>query len=344
MTWKSSGLKVRVDPDFFYLLEALRVEGYWSTKYREAAIDNKNIPLLKNIQRILNKNKINYTKRFIIKIRLPNKRIKKKDIKIFFKNMEIGSHIEKSPFDKKKKIVFQLPYRKKQNVLLKFKNQKIPITITEGRETLEINCKFESFGYLEVRFHNAEFIRVIEELSNGRGSLNIRVNSFLTKFPPQYIMAAFSAVIDCEGTIDFYRHFRKIRIRMFNQNYLKDWQNILANLGIISRCNLEEGLAIEGFEDFNKLKNLGLKLCHSKKKLKFYKILNSYKRKQVSRNRALDFYLNELKKIGKPLSANEFAKLTGKSKRVINHHLLRLQKKGLLKIDKAKVTWLYSVN
>jgi hypothetical protein len=36
-----------VNPDFFYFLEALKVEGYWSTKHREASTDNKNIPLLK---------------------------------------------------------------------------------------------------------------------------------------------------------------------------------------------------------------------------------------------------------------------------------------------------------
>ena len=129
---------------------------------------------------------------------------------------------------------------------------------------------------------------------------------------------------------------------MFNHKYLSDWQKVLNNLGVSSRHD-KEGLTIEGWEDFNKLKKLGLKLFHSKKKKKWHNILNSYKRKQVSRNGALNFYLSKLKEIGKPITAKEFAKMTNKSKRVINHFLKKLAEKNLIKIDKSEIAWKYFV-
>jgi hypothetical protein len=343
MTWKLHGLKTNAD--FFYLLEALKVEGYWSTKHREALIDNKNLPFMRNIERILKDIGISCTKRFIIKIQPEDQDFKKRDIKVIFKEVEIGFHLERSPFNKNKKIVFMLPYNKTQKTLLKFKNQAKRLKIKDGKENVEINIdkKFKAFGYLRLRFFDIKFIKFIDRNVKNKGSLNIRVNKSFSKMSHKFIMAAFSALIDCEGTLDFYRHFRKIRIRMFNHKYLSDWKKILGNLGIASRHD-REGLTIEGWEDFNKLKEFGIKLFHSEKKRKWHKILNSYKRNQISRNKALDFYLNKLKEIEKPITAKEFAKITNKSKRVVNHFLKKLAEKNLIKIEKLKTAWKYRAN
>ena len=132
---------------------------------------------------------------------------------------------------------------------------------------------------------------------------------------------------------------------MRNKKYLQDWKKLLRKFGIEARfsqnTDLEYGLYIEGWEDFDKLQKLGLKLYHSKKVKKLEEILKSYKRNQVSRNSAYEFYIQKLKEIGKPVTAREFAEKLGKSKRVVNHYLTRLIKKNLIKVNKQEVTYFY---
>jgi Mn-dependent DtxR family transcriptional regulator len=72
-------------------------------------------------------------------------------------------------------------------------------------------------------------------------------------------------------------------------------------------------------------------------------IFDSYKRNQISRSSANHFYVRKLKEIGKPIRARDFAEKIGKSKRVVNHYFVRLIRKGLIKVDKTKLTYLYFV-
>lgn len=340
MTWKLLGFEI--NENFFYLLESMKVEGYWSVKRREATIQNKNIHLIKRIEKVLKENKIKFRRRLLIKIKPKRQRFSKSKVRVIQNGKEIRFHIERSPFDGSKKIVFKLPYKKKQKFKLFFLNKKYENEVKVGSEKIQFKSPFVSYGYLEIRFHNVNLIRLFDILSlNKKKSKEIRLNyKILTS--PKYVAAAFSAVVDCEGSIDFYNYIRRIRIRMFNPHYLIDWQKILARFNIKSRYDRKEGLVIEGWEDFERLQKLGLNLFHSEKRKKWYKILNSYKKKQVSRNTAMNYYLNELIKIGKPISSSEFAKHLNKSKRVVNHYLTKLARKNLLKIDKSNVTWLYA--
>ena len=56
----------------------------------------------------------------------------------------------------------------------------------------------------------------------------------------------------------------------------------------------------------------------------------------------MKFCIKKLKEISKPVTAREFAEKLGKSKRVVNHYLVRLMRKNLIKVDKSKVAYLYS--
>lgn len=342
MTWKSNGLNQKITPEMMYFIEALKVEGYWSIDHHSGEIQNKNVPLILYFEKILSDFKVKTSKRILMKIKPTNQDFCKKDIKVLLGMKEIGFHFEYSPFDKSKKIVFYLPYKVDYNIIIQFKQQTIPIKTHVGTENVEIECIYPSFGYIGLRFFNTDFIKFVDGLSFGKGSHKIRINPLLFQAEPILVASALSAVIDCEGSLDYYRHFRKIRLRMCNFKYLKDWQNLLKKFDISCRVD-SEGLAIEGWEDFDKLINLGIKLFHSKKSKKWYKIINSYKRKQVSRNTALSFYAKELRKINTPILASEFAKIVGKSKRVVNHYLLKLEKQNLLNIDKSNVGWKYSV-
>lgn len=338
-------LTLKTDSDLIYLLEALKVEGYWSLKNMDASIQNKNILFLKHIERILKKYNINFSKRLLIKIKPKNQNFSKKDIRLITGNKEIKLHIEHSIFDKTKKIVFNLPFYISQNIFLFLKNKQVKIIVKVGKENIEIKSPFSSFGYIGLRFHNSKFIRFIDNYAGEKGSSKIRLNRFLFNVSEKLVAPAFSAVIDSEASIDYYGHTRRIRIRMKNLDYLKDWKKLLDKFKIHSHIIKEKHLytlIITGLEDFNKILKLGVKLYHSKKRKKFEMILNSYQRNQISRNTWKEFYIRKLKEVGKPISADEFAKTLGKSKRVTNHYLTKLDRENLIRVNKSKITYFYS--
>ena len=43
---------ITINKDTVYLIEALKVEGYWSSRNFTLVIQNKNLPLLKHIEEI----------------------------------------------------------------------------------------------------------------------------------------------------------------------------------------------------------------------------------------------------------------------------------------------------
>ena len=335
-------VNLELNPDLIYLIEALKVEGYWSMKHREGSIQNKNLPFLKEIERILKDIGLNIKKRILIKIRMPEK-LNKKEIRVCNKNKELKFHIEKSPFSKSKKVVFILPYEKEYNLTL----NSMPICLYEGEEEFKIKSDLESWAYLELRFWNANFIRFLENYVKDKKKL--KIEDYLFKSSGKFVSKAFSALIDSEGNLVHRKLFRRISIRMRSEKYLEDWKRLLKNYNVDSRFRksikenyIEYSLDVEGLEDFEKLINMGLKLNHSKKSIKWKEMINSYKRKQISRNTAYKFYIEKLKEINKPVKAIELSEYLGKSKRVISHYLTRLMRKNMINVNKSNVAYLYS--
>jgi hypothetical protein len=335
MTWMSFGYKLT--PELCYLIEAMKVEGYWSLKHRDATIQNKDLNFLREIEQILAKLNVKYSKRALIKAKIDAK-LDKNEIKVFSKGKLITFHMEKNVFNPDtKKVVFKQKYSENQKFTIQIKNRKYEISFKENTE-LNPQSKLDAFAYLELRFHNGKLLRFLDTYCIGRKSNDIRIEKQLVALKPKYILAAFSALVDSEGSIDYYRHTRRLRIRMSNPDYLNDWKKALYNLRIESKVNKNTKLyqlTITSWQNFNKLDQLGFKLKHSKKAETWNNILKTYKKKQTIRNNALEFYLEQLKNIGKPISALEFAKLLSKSKRVVNHQLLRLREQGLISQDIA---------
>jgi len=213
---------------------------------------------------------------------------------------------------------------------------------------IEADCELQTFVYVNLKFRSLTFFSLLRDVigeNGGKKSHTIRLNTLLKKSPPSVIVAAFSMVVDCEGSVDYYKLSRKIRIRVANRQYLRDWLNLLNHLRI--RANVYKdgalyALCVEGAEDFRKLVNYGFNLHHSVKRTKFQKVLRSYKRFQISRNSALTFYPQELRKVGHPVTARELAFIAGKSKRVVSHYLKRLEDKNLVKVDKNGMPYFYS--
>ena len=331
----------KLSPDFIYLIEVIKVEGYWSYKNFTIAIQNKNLPFLKRIEKIVRDLGIKSSKRILLKIK-PNEDFSKEDATLF-NDFILNFHIEKSPFDESKKIVTNLPHKKEYNIKISIKNKTYNVVVKEGKEEFEINSELKAWAYLDLRFPTSRLLKFLSEYLKDNGK--VRIQSFLFNANKKYVASAFSALIDSEGSLTHHRLFRTIRIRMRNKQYLKDWKVLLAKFDIDTRfsknTDVEYGLTIEGWEDFDKLQKLGVKLYHSKRARKFEEILKSYKRNQVSRNTAREFYLQKLKEIGKPVTAREFSEKLGKDKRTVNHYLTRLMRKNLIKVDKSRIAYLY---
>jgi DNA-binding transcriptional ArsR family regulator len=315
------------------------VEGYWSSKTFTLSIQNKNLPFLRHIESIVSNLKMPIHKRILLKIK-PKDNFDREEVRLLNKGKMLKFHIEKSPFDGSKKIVTSLPYKTNYDLNLIINKASFPININVGKEEISVKSELKGWAYLDLRFPNKIMLLFLDNYT-------IKRHNFLRNASGDYVAAAFSALIDSEGTIDHYAFFRKIRVRMRNKKYLEEWKELLFKHNIKARFrqnnDKEFEICIEGWEDFDRLNKLGLNLYHSKRKRKFEHILNSYKRKQISRDTAPIFYIKKLKEIMRPISASEFALKVGKGKRVINHYLKKLNKKGLVDIDKSKVTWLYSI-
>lgn len=333
-----------VSPETIYLAEAMKVEGYWSTKNFVLSIQNKNLPFLKHIETIVKKLKMPIYKRILLKVKV-KENTKKENIKLLNKDKSLNFFIEKSPFGDSIKIVTSLPYKKNYNLSLIIDRDLFSVDIKVKKEEIAVESELNGWAYLDLRFPNKVMLSFLDKYAyKNKEPL---LGDFLKNASKEYIISAFSALIDSEGSVDYYKLIRKIRIRMRSKIYLIEWKNLLAKYHIDARVrqnnDREYELCLEGWEDFDRLNKLGLNLYHSKRKRKFDYILSSYKRKQISRNTALEFYTKKLKEINKPVAAQEFAEFLGKSKRVTNHYLKKLEKRNMLNIDKSKITWLYSI-
>ncbi len=330
-------------PELIYLIEALKVEGWWSLTHPSLCIQNKNLPFLRQIAIIVENLGIPVHKRMLIKMKFPEQEAKKEEISLTMNSQLLNFHLENSPFDGSRKAVTSLPY-KESSLVLNVKGKSHTISLKAGEEEIEVESDIKAWAYWDLRFPAIRLLRFLSEFVGDKKEL--KIEPFLQRADKTYVASAFSALIDTEGSINYYGLFRKIRVRMRSPVYLKMWQGLLGKFNIkavFGRNNEKEyEICIEGWEDFNKLRELGLKLHHSKRAKKFDQLLNSYKRHQISRGSAYDFYKQKLIEAGKPLTAREFAEKVKKSKRVINHYLTRLMKKNLIEVDKSNVAYLYS--
>ncbi|MBR9706063.1 hypothetical protein GOV14_03450 [Candidatus Pacearchaeota archaeon] len=334
-----------LNEDIFYLIETLKVESYWSKDNFTLTLQNKDIPLLNHIEKIVSNLNINIGKRLLLKIRLPEN-TKKEDIQLILGDKKLNFHIERSPFDVSKiKAVTSLPYKKNYILSLKYRNKKIPININCSKNNIMCNCSLDSWIYKDLRFPTKKLLDFLEKYCGGNKIL--KVEKELLNANKEKIMSAFSALIDCEGSINWYGLKRIIRIRMKDKDYLQQWSTLLKKQGIYNylRKNKNEWeLNMAGWEDFSRLEKMGFKLYHSKKADKWKKMMQGFKRNQISRGSYKEFYINKLKELNKKISAKEFAQYLNKSKRVANHYLLKLEKENLIKCDRNNWPYLYFIS
>jgi len=327
------------------LIEALKVEGYWRND-GYGCICNANKPLIDYIQRLLENLGIHVTRSLALKVKV-DPDTEENEVEVFRDDKLVEFHIQKSPFDKTKFIVFRA-HEPAEKYFLKVGKRSYDLSIKAQDNCIETGCELPTFAYINLQFRSLTFSSLLKDVlreNGGNKSRTIRLNTFLEKSPPNIIMAAFSMLVDCEGSINHYNLFRRIKIRMVNRQYLMDWLKLLNRLGIHTityKDGALHALCIEGAEDFRKLVSHGFELHHSVKRTKFQKVLCGYKRFQISRDNALAFYSQELRKIGRPVSARELAMIIGKSKRVVNHYLKILDDKNLVMVNKTHLSYLYS--
>jgi len=335
----------RYNGELASLVEALKVEGYWRND-GYGSICNANKPLIDHVQRLLENLGIQVTRSLALKVKVdPN--TEEDEVEVFRDGKSVKFYIQKSPFNKTKFIVFRA-HEPAEKYFLKVRKCSCDLSVKVQDVCIETDCELPTFVYINLQFRSLTFSSLLKDAlgeNGGNKSHTIRLNVFLEKSPPNVIMTAFSMLVDCEGSINYYKLFRRIKIRMTNRQYLMDWLKLLNRLGIhatIYKDGVLHALNIEGAEDFRKLVGHGFKLHHSVKRTKFQNMLCNYKRFQISRNSALAFYPQELRKIGRPTSAQELALIIGKSKRVVNHYLKILDDKNLVTVDKTRFPYLYS--
>ncbi|MEA3248084.1 MAG: LAGLIDADG family homing endonuclease [Nanoarchaeota archaeon] len=335
-----------LNKEMVYLIETLKVESYWSKKNFTLTLQNKDIPLLNHIEKIVNNLGIKVSKRILLKIRLEDN-TQKKSVKLYNKNQELNFHIERSPFNAERvKAVTSLPFKKKYEILLKTKENKYPLILNSRLKKIDIECELESWAYGDLRFPTKKLLDFLDIYL--KGNKNIQIEELLLSSHSDIIMSAFSALVDCEGTINWYGLKRNIQIRMNSKDYLLQWKSLLEKYKIGCRFEKNDknlwGLVISGWEDFDRLEKLGFKLIHSRKAKKWKEMMKGYKRNQISRGTYKEFYIKKMKEVDREITTKELSEITGKSKRTINYFLLRLEKEDLLICNRSKWPYLYSIS
>lgn len=338
--------KFKLDKDMIYLIETLKVEGYWSKKHFTLTLQNKDMELLNNIERIVRNLGINISKRLLLKVRAEDN-AKKEQIRLIYHNKDLNFHIERSPFNPLKvKAVTSLPFKKRYEIIYFDKDNKIPIKIGCSRKAIEIESKVNCWAYKDIRFPTKDLLNFLEEYCGNKKEF--RVEDFLFNADKELVISALSALIDCEGTITWYGLKREIQIRMKSKEYLMQWRELLSKFNI--GCRFEKsskglwGIAISGWEDFNRLENLGLSLKHSKKSKRLKEMMLGFKRNQISRGSFKEFYIQKLKEMGKEVTSRELSQLIQKNVRTTSHFLLKLEKLGKVVSNKEVWPYKYSIS
>lgn len=337
--------EIELNKDTVYLIEALKIEGYWSSKNFTLTIQNKNIPFLNHIEKIIKYIDIMPQKRILLKVRLKDN-TKKEDIKLLSNNKELNFHIEKSPFDKNKvKAVTSLPYKENYKLILKNNNRKYLININYLKNEILCKSDLECWVYGDLRFPKKILLNFLDKYSNKK---ILEIGKYLKESNGEFIASAFSALIDCEGSINLNGLKRTIRIRMRNKEYLEQWSKLLNKVGVGCKfrknSEKEYEINISGWEDFNRLSEMGVRFYNSKKDKEWEEMMSSFKRNQISRGSYKEFYINKLRELNEEVTAQQFADYIKKSKRVVNHYLLKLEKEKMISCEKNSRPYLYFIS
>lgn len=328
------------------LVEALKVEGYW----REdgyGAICNSNRSLIEYVQKLLENFGIHVTKSLILKVNV-DLGIKSDEIRVFRGSKAKAFRIQNTQLrgTRVKRVVFSAQYEPTEyEIKVKGKTYRLSVSIHD--DFFEVKCGLPTSSYINLRFRSLTFSSLLADTLKEKGgekSGDIRLNRLLKKSPPRVVVGAFSTVVSCDGSVDHYEKYRRLRVRMKSKAYLEDWAKLLDSLGVNASIYKDDlyGLYIQNRVGFRKLVNYGFNLRHSVKKSKFQELLKSYDRFQVPRNEALNFYYRQLKEIGRSVTAKELASKAGKNKRTVSHYLKKLSEKDLINVEKGSIPYHYS--
>lgn len=315
------------------IVEILKVEGWWNSVGR-ISVSNKSPALVSLFNDLLTFHKIETSKNSLIKVRIPLG-WEKDRIKLFKEGKELKFYFGRSGFTATPdRIVFHDKFEPAEYKITQAEKELVFKTrVSEN----ELSADLTDIGvYGVIRASNKAFTYFLDSiLKEKSASKEIRINKELKDAPPDLIAKVFARLVDCEGSIRFSGLTRNIHIRMVNELYLKDWQSLLEKIGIKSSLyKAPKGLPrliVTCNQNFTKLAALGFELGHEKKKDRFRKILENYKKHQFERGTALDIYLNQVKK-NPNISALELARMLKKRKGVVSHYLRKLTNKKLVKI------------
>ena len=207
------------------LIEALKVEGYWRNN-GYGAICNANKSLIDHVQSLIKSLGIHVSRSLIIKIKI-NLEIEKCHVKIFKDDKAINFHIQNTQIKntKVRRIVFCAPYRSAKYMLKIGENMHV-LSVNVHDANVETQCELPTFVYVNLRFQRLTFTSLLKDVfkeNGGKKSHTIRLNELLKESPPIVVIAAFSMLVDCEGSVDYCGLCRRIRVRMKNRRYLEDW-------------------------------------------------------------------------------------------------------------------------
>ncbi len=314
-------------------IEILKVEGYWNCK-GNIAIQNKSTELTKYFESLIKGFGINYSKSILIKIKTPKLWNNKKQIFVFEGNTKRAFHFGRNGFTQKfDSIVFETKNTdKKFNI--QYKNEYFLFYLQDGQiDTPKIK------SYFVLKASNKSFTQFMKLILNEENSTHkLRINNYLKASTPKIIAKVFGSVIDCDGSIIYYGLKREINLQQSSLNYIKDWNKLLNSINInsnISKKGKLYKLTITCNQNFKKLNQFGFELHHKIKKTRFQHILNNYKKHQLERNTALNYY-KQLVKNNPQTTALNISIISNKNKRVVSHYLKKLFKLG--EINRIKIT------
>jgi len=327
-------------PELAQLVEILKVEGSW-VKRGALSICSKSPELISCFSNLFDSLSIIYSISYRLKIKLPIEYSDIETIKLFENGSEKAFNFEKNVFKGKiDKIAFSTKSKSGESVLkINGEDHKFHFSIHDDF--------FESsnglYVYSEVRANNKSFVTFLEKtLLEKSGSHEIRISKFLKESNHGIIVKVFASVIDCEGSIRYSGLTRNIRLRMYNDSYLNDWKELLAQIGVTSHFSSGQ-LTITNNQNFQRLADLGFELVHNAKKQRFESMLKNYQKRQILRGSSAEFYIEKLKGLNRKVSALELSNLLNKNKRVVSHYLLILEKSNKISVDKSPPKFLYSV-
>jgi len=333
---KSSGYSL----ELAQLVEVLKVEGSWLNK-GAISIYNKSPELISFFSKLFQHHSIKFFVKYNLKIIIPAEYNDFTKLVLLENGVRKNFNFEKNVF---KNCVDRLAFEtncKKATYILKD-----DVTSSSFYSNISEE-KFESSNglsiYAKVLANNRAFVKFLEDtIFEKGGTYEIRVSGSLKSASPGIIAKVFGSVVDCEGSIRFKGLTRNIRLRMNNNDYLADWSQLLAKLGIFSnhsyRC-----LTITNNQNFQRLSDLGFTLMHPVKDERFKRILKNYKKRQILRNTSENFYIQKLKDV-KEISASELSIKLNKSKRVVSHFLTKLERSGKISANKSSLPYIYYID